>query len=171
MKPNEYRFSVSITPLDFIEDKTYHAVATYGKNTVSTSFLVYDKFAHMIEVFEVYNNVKYYAAGDTVKFSGLSPYAVGGAGQSKQIINFDENNAPVYQRSGSSGDNAYVDYTVTMPNGKIYSDSIKVVNGEFDISYDLPKYFTGKNDWIFGGWSFDIEWSSHHKYFVINLVR
>lgn len=166
LESGEYRFSIPITPLDFIENKTYNIIATYGKEKIKTPFTVYDKFANMTSVFEIYLKDKYYSPGETVTITGLAPHAVGGAGQSKTIIGFDSDNKAIIKRSSSSGDNHYVMYTVTRPDGEIKTGQVKVENGEFKINYNISEYpyFDGK----FERYTVKTQWTSHYQY--LNFV-
>jgi len=75
LNPGEFRFSIAMTPLDFVEGQTYTVVAKYEKNEVSTEFTLYDKFAHMTDIFEVYQEKELYRPSETVTISGLAPFA------------------------------------------------------------------------------------------------
>lgn len=169
LKSGEYRFSISITPLDFIENKTYNIIATYGKEKIETSFIVYDKFANMKNVFEIYHKDKLYSLGDTVTITGLAPYAVGGAGQSKIIIGFDSNNKAIIKRSSSSGDNHYVMYTITRPDGEIKTGQVKVENGEFTINYKISEY--PHSDGKFDKYTVKTQWTSHYQYLSFVVIK
>lgn len=174
LKDGEFRFSLSMTELHFNKDQTYYAVATYGDHTVKTPFVLYDKFDKLEGAkWGVWLDKFTYAAGDTVVLEGLAPYAIGGTSSGtnyQSSVDADGKKKLIKTRSGSSGDNQYVTYTVTLPNGKAYQNQVKVEEGEFKIEYETPKYF-GKGDWMIGNYQMEVEWSSHHKYFTFHVAK
>jgi len=180
LEPGEFRFTIALTPLDFVEGQTYSVLAKYDKRVVSTEFTLYDKFAHMTDVFEIYPERKNYRPGDTVTISGLAPFAVSDGG-GKSGFNFipgpddktkskEENTAikskqrtEAYQKyrddqyltnSNSDGGSPsnIVTFTITHPDSKKIQKTVGIDNGEFTIEFDIPEYF-GTSERIFGQYS------------------
>jgi len=180
LKPYEYRTSFHITNLDFIANMTYHVIATYGKEKIETSFVIYDKFAHMTDIIEVYlKNIKS-SLGDTVTITGLAPYANEGGGSSHEILHYNqqteeeiENNQKSILRDESitvkkrdknsqTRDNSYAHYTISLPNDEKKTGIVKIENGEFTIEYDISEYEHIENN--IEKYSIEIQWSSYYQY-------